>query len=336
MATVRLSDVQFDEDVYLSYVQEDRPDRNAYTNSGVAVTSNAIQERANGEGEITSIPYWKDLDDSSENLSSDDPSQHATPDKIGTGKMVARKLFINNGWQSANLVSSLVGNEDPMRQIASRTSAYWRQRFAARIQAATLGAYNANAAGSGDMIFDVAVEDGSNVTADTRWTYDGFVDAMGTMGESADELAMLAVHPDTMSQLRKQQQIEFIQDANTGIMIPTYNGLRLLEDKKLPVIAGATSGFKYVSVLYRAGAFGYGEGSPKYPVATEMDELAGNGAGVETLVERKEWIIHPEGYRWNESSVAGQSPTVSEFETAANWSRQFERENVGMAFYVHN
>lgn len=336
MATVRLSDVQFDEDVYLSYVQEDRPDRNAYTDSGVAVTSNAIQARANGEGEITTIPYWKDLDASGENMSSDDPAEYATPDKIGTGKMVARKLFINNAWQSANLVSSLIGNEDPMRQIAARTSAYWRQRFAARIQAATLGIYSDNAAGTGDMIFDVAVEDSTAVTADTQWTYDGFVDAMGTMGESADELAMLAIHPDTMTQLRKLQSIEYIQDSETGIMIPTYNGLRVVEDKKLPVIAGTTSGFKYVSVLYRAGAFGYGEGSPKYPTAVEMDELAGNGAGVETLVERKEWIIHPEGYAWQESSVADQSPTVAEFEAAANWSRAFERENVGMAFYVHN
>ena len=336
MATVRLSDVQFDEDVYLSYQQEDRPDRNAYTESGVAVTSNALQSRANGEGEITSIPYWKDLDATGENVSSDDPAQYATPDKISTGKMVARKLFINNAWQSANLVSSLIGNEDPMRQIASRTAEYWRQRFAARIRSATLGIYLANDAGTGDMIFDVSTEDGDNATADNRWSYDGFVDAVGTMGENADALALMGVHPDTMTQMRKQQAIEYIQDSETGILIPTYNGKRLVEDKGLPVIAGGTSGFKYVSVLYKAGAFGYGEGSPKYPTAIEMDELAGNGAGVETLVERKEWIIHPEGYAWQEDTVTGQSPTISEFETAANWARVFDRENVGLAFFVHN
>lgn len=336
MATVRLSDVQFDPDVYLSYVQEDRPDRNAYTDSGVAVTSNALQARASGEGEITTIPYWKDLDATGENMSSDDPAVSATPDKIGTGKMVARKLFINNAWQSANLVSSLIGDEDPMRQIASRTSAYWRQRFAARIRGATLGIYAANAAGSGDMIFDVSTEDGANATAANRWSFEGFVDAVGTMGENADALALMGVHPDTMTQMRKQQAIEYIQDSETGILIPTYNGKRLVEDKGLPVIAGGTSGFRYVSVLYKAGAFGYGEGAAKYPTAVEMDELAGNGAGVETLVERKEWIIHPEGYQWTETAVAGQSPTVAEFETASNWSRVFERENVGMAFFVHN
>lgn len=336
MATTRLSDVQFDPEVYLSYVQEDRTDRNAYIASGVATTNAVLAERANGDGDITSIPYWKDLDASSENLSSDDPSVYATPDKIGTGKMTARRAHINNAWQSANLVSSVLGSENPMRQIASRTNAYWEQRFAARIQAATLGIFNENAADTGDMIFDVAVEDSTNVTDSTKWSYEGFVDAVGTMGESADEIQLLAVHPDTMTQMRKQNQIEFIQDSETGLMIPTYNGKRLVEDKKLPVIAGTTSGFKYVSVLYKGGVFGYGEGTPERPVAVEYDELAGNGAGIETLVERKQWLIHPEGYRWTESSVAGDSPTVAEVEAAANWERQFERENIGMAFFVHN
>lgn len=336
MATVRLEDVQFDEDVYLSYLQEDRPDRNAYIASGVAVTSNELQARANGEGGLTSIPYWKDLDASGENNSSDDPEVHATPDKIGTGRMAARKIFINNGWQAANLVSSLIGDEDPMRQIASRTSAYWEQRFAARIQSATLGIFNANEAGDGDMIFDASTEDGDAATADNRWTFDGFVDARATMGESASNLAAIGVHPDTMTQMIKQQAIEYIQDSETGVMIPTYNGFRVVEDKKLPVIAGGTSGFKYVTVLYRGGAFGYGEGSPRRPVAVEFDESAGNGAGIETLWERKEWLIHPEGYRWTDTAVADLSPTIAEFETATNWAREFERENVGIAFYVHN
>lgn len=336
MATTRLSDVQFDPDVYASYVAEMRPDKNAYVASGVAITNDLLNQRAQGQGDVTSIPYWKYLDASSENISSDDPAVSATPDKIGTGRMVARRAHINNAWQSANLVSSVLGSENPMREIAARTNDYWNQRFAARIQAGTLGIYLENAGGSGDMIFDASTEDGNNATATNKWSYEGFVDAVGTMGESDDVIQLLAVHPDTMTQMRKQNQIEFIQDSETGIMIPFYNGKRLVQDKKLPVIAGTTSGFRYVSVLYKGGVFGYGEGTPERPVAVEYDELAGNGAGVETLVERKQWLIHPEGYKWTESSVAAESPTVAEFGLAANWERQFERENIGIAFFVHN
>ena len=336
MATTRLSDVQFDPDVYLSYVREERPDRNAYIASGVAVTNAVLADRANGDGDITTVPYWKFLDASGENISSDDPAAYATPDKLTTGKMVARRLHLNNAWQTANLVASTLGSDNPMAEIARQTANYWDQRFAARVQAATLGIYNSNAAGTGDMIFDASTEDGANATAANQWSFGGFVDALATAGESDDGLALLAVHPDTFTQMRKQDQIEFIQDSQTGIMIPTYNGKRVVRDKKLPVIAGATSGFKYVSVLYGAGVFGYAEGTPERPVATEYDELAGNGAGVETLVERKQWLIHPEGFQWTEASVAGGSPTTAEYETAANWSRVFERENVKLAFYVHN
>jgi len=336
MATVRLDDVQFDPDVYLSYLQEDRPDRNAFIASGVAATNAQLSARAAGDGDITSIPYWKDLNATAENISSDDPAVKATPEKITTGKLQARRVHINNAWQTANLVSSVLGSEDPMRQIASRTSAYWEQRFAARVQATALGLFLQNQAGSGDMIHDISLQTTVGVTDANRFNFEGFVDTLATVGESDDKLAMISVHPMTLARMRKSQQIDFVQDANTGIMIPFYNGKRVFVDKKMPVIAGTTSGQRYVSILYMAGAIGYGEALPTRPVAREYDELAGNGAGIETLVERKQWIIHPEGYRWTETTVAGDSPTVAETALPANWAREYLRENIGIAYFVHN
>jgi len=337
MATVRLSDVKWDNDVYLSYMQEDRTAKNAFIASGAAVTNAQLQQRAAGEGDLTTIPYWKDLDATSENLSSDDPDVHATPQKITTDKHTARRVHLNNAWQTANLVASVMGTEDPMRQIATRTAAYWDERFAERVQKTVLGIYLDNiAANSSDMIKDISTQDGTNATAANKFNFEGFVDAVATMGESDDKLTLMGVHPMTLAQMRKENQIDFIQDSETGLLIPFYNGKRVIVDKKLPVIAGTTSGARYVSVLYGAGCIGYGMALPARPVATEYDELAGNGAGVETLVERKQWIIHPEGYNWTESSVAGESPTTAEVALAANWERKFLRENIKLAFFVHN
>jgi hypothetical protein len=336
MATVRLSDVQYDADVYASYVQEDHPDTNAFVASGVAVTNALLAARAAGEGDITTIPYWKDLDYSSENISGDDPAVFATPNKIGTGKMVARNVHINNAWQTANLVAEVMGTENPMQQIASRTSMYWENRFEARIQAITKGLFLENEAGTGDMIHDVSLETTVGVAAANLFNFDAFVDARATMGESASMLALMAVHPDVMKTMVKLQQIDYIQDSVTGVLIPTYNGLRVIEDKKLPVIAGTTSGFRYVTALYKTGVFGYGDAPAQRPVATEFDELAANGAGIETLIERKQWLIHPEGYAWTETTVVDESPTVAEVALPANWNRVFERENVGIAFLITN
>ena len=82
MSTVRLSDVKWDNEIYLSYLQEDRTAKNAFIASGAAVTNAQLQQRAAGEGDLTTLPYWKDLDATSENISSDDPSVLATPQKI--------------------------------------------------------------------------------------------------------------------------------------------------------------------------------------------------------------------------------------------------------------
>ena len=185
MATVRLSDVQWDNDVYLSYMQEDRTAKNAFIASGAAVTNAQLQQRAAGEGDLTTIPYWKDLDATSENLSSDNPAVYATPQKITTDKHTARRVHLNNAWQTANLVASVMGTEDPMRQIATRTAAYWDERFAERVQKTVLGIYLDNiAANSSDMIKDISTQDGNNATAANKFNFEGFVDAVATMGES--------------------------------------------------------------------------------------------------------------------------------------------------------
>lgn len=72
-----------------------------------------------------------------------------------------------------------------------------------------------------------------------------------------------------------------------GIFIFIYNGLCLVEDKKMLVIVGIFFGFCYVFVFYCVGVFGYGEGVLIWLVVIEYDELVGNGVGVEMLVECK-------------------------------------------------
>lgn len=332
--TTRIADIAFDPDVYASYMQENDPSMNAFLASGAMVTTPMLNQRAAGEANITTIPYWKDLDNSTENISSDDPTKFATPNKIDTGTMVARTVHINNLWETTNLAAEISAT-NPMQQIQSRTNNYWVNRMSDRLQSTQTGLYLANV-GTDDMIIDISTEDGNSATDANKFNFDGFVDAYSTMGENANKLALISVHPEQMKAMRKENKIEFIQNSETGLSIPMYNGLRVIEDKKQPVIAGTTSGFRYVATIYAAGAFGLGEALAKRPVAVEYDEKACDGAGLETLAERKQWIIHPEGYKWTESSVAGLSPTVAECALAANWERQFDRENVALAWLVTN
>ena len=334
MATL-ISDIEFDADVYASYMQEDDTAKNAFISSGVIAVDPTLTARANGEADTTSIPYWNDLDNSSENISSDAPGTFATPSGIDTGKMRARRIHINNAWQTSDLAAEVSG-QNPIAQIQSRTSNYWVNRLSARVQGMQTGLFLENEAGTGDMIVDVSIEDGDNALAANLWSFDTFVDGYSTMGENANKLALLVVHPVVMKQMRKENNIEFIKDSDTGLMIPFYNEMRVVEDKKQPVIAGTTSGFRYVSTVYAAGAFGMGQALAETPVEVERAALAGNGAGIETLVERKQMILHPGGYDWTETTVAAESPTVAECALPANWVRKFLRENVAMAWIVSN
>jgi len=114
-------------------------------------------------------------------------------------------------------------------------------------------------------------------------------------------------------------------------------GRRVIVDDGMPVEDGATSGNVYTSVLFGEGAMGYGEGSATTPVEVERNALQGDGGGVEILVERKSWLIHPFGMR----ITAGTTPTAASFSltelrAAATWDRVVERKNIPLAFLKTN
>jgi len=155
------------------------------------------------------------------------------------------------------------------------------------------------------------------------------------MGDVATDLQAIAVHSRIMAQMVKNDDIVYIPDSQGMLTIPTYMGLRVIVDDGMTVRAGTTSGFVYTSVLFGAGAFGYGEGSAKVPVALDREEAKGNGGGIETLWERKTWLLHPFGYQAT-GTPSGVSFTTTELAAATSWSRVVERKNVPIAFLQTN
>ena len=57
MASTQISDIEFDPDVYASYMQENDPALNAFLASGALTSDPILNARAAGEAEITSIPF---------------------------------------------------------------------------------------------------------------------------------------------------------------------------------------------------------------------------------------------------------------------------------------
>ncbi|MGI9573903.1 major capsid protein [Alloalcanivorax xenomutans] len=336
MASTLLSDVIIPE-VYSDYQAENSPEKTAFFQSGVAVRNPMLDQKANSGGDMLNVPFWKDLDASAEpNYSTDNPADLATPQKVVADKQIARMAYLNQGYSSADLSGEIAGS-DPIQRVRNRFGTYWMRQWQRRLIPALNGVLADNVANDGgDMVEDIAIEDGNNATDANLFSRTAFTGAAFTLGDMFESTSAIAVHSVVYKRMVDNNDVEFIPDSEGNLTIPTFLGRRIIVDDGMPVVAGATSGFKYTSVLFGEGAVGYGEGTPKMPVELQREANQGNGGGVETLWERKSWLIHPFGFAWQEASVAGESPTWAELATAANWNRVVARKNVPLAFLTTN
>jgi len=336
MALTQLSDVQFDDEVYASYLSEMSVISTSFLNGGIIETNPLLNERANSPSRLTEIPAWKALDSSVEPNYSDDSETPAVPQKILTSLQTARVAHLNEAWKSADLIKEINGAE-PMRAIANSTNRYWQEQLQTRVFKSLNGIKADNVANdSGDMVNDIAIEDGDAATAANLISRAAVTATQFTSGDRYDSYGAMAMHSVVYNRLVDNDDIDFIPDSQGTTRIPTYLGLNVIVNDNLQVVAGGTSGFKYTSVFFGGAAIGFGSGMPKNPVEIEREALQGLGGGTETLVERNTWLLHPLGFAWTDSSVAGASPAWSELEAAANWNRVYERKNIPLAFLVTN
>jgi hypothetical protein len=337
MATVQLADI-IDVTVFQDLPAVNSPEKTAFYEGGVIARSPLLDTLANAPGKIAELPFWNDLDETSApNISNDDPASSATPDKITQGKQIGRALYLNKGWSASNLATELAMGENAMSHIRNRSDKYWTRQFQRYLIAGADGVLADNVANdSGDMVSDVAIEDGDNAAAANLFSRSNFTSAAFTLGDAFENTGVIGVHSVVYKRMVDNDDIDFIPDSQGRLTIPTFMGKRVIVDDGMTTVAGSTSGFKYTTVLFGEGAFGYGEGMPAKPVAVESKEAQGNGAGVETLWTRKTQLIHPFGFQFTSGSVAGDSATIAEMKLAANWDRVVARKNVPLAFLITN
>lgn len=334
MATTQIADVIVPE-YFHAYTSELATQMNKFFLSGVVTPNAVLNERLAAGGKVFDFPQWDSLGTPASNVSSDAPGSSATPNKHTAKEQIAVRLDRNNAWQSADLAGMLAGS-DPLNDVAGKVAGYWTLVYSSLLSQTITGVIADNIANdSSDMINDVGTDATGTPAATELFSAEAYIDAAATLGEHQDEISALAVHPTVYSRMKKLDLIDFIPDSESKKEIATYQGARVILDSLLPTITG-TNRTKYYSILFTPGSFGWGETAPKVPVAVDRDELAGDGGGVETLSTRKAVCLHPNGFKFTSSSVAGASPTNAELATAANWDRVSLRENVGWAVLSTN
>jgi hypothetical protein len=341
MANTLINDVIIPE-IYADYLAVDGPEKTAFFAAGVAARNPLLDTMASGGGRILTVPFWKDLDASDEpNYSTDATTDVAAPAKVVAGEQIARLAFLNQGYSSADIAAELAGS-DPMQRVRNRFGTYWMRQWQRRVIASLEGLLADNVANdSSDMVNDVSGATNADVTASTVFSRAAFTGAAFTSGDHFDDYQAVAVHSVVYKRMVDNDDVEFVPDSQGQLTIPTFMGRRIIVDDGLPFTpaAGALAGdaaAKYTSILFASAAIGYGEGTPRTPVEIEREAAQGNGGGIETLWERKQWLIHPFGFQFTSNTVTGQSPTWANLRLAVNWNRVVERKNVPIAFLTTN
>lgn len=336
MALVQLTDVIIPE-IFNDYDAVNSPEKHAFFDSGIVVRNPQLDAKAGSGGDAVNLPFWKDLDTTVDpNISTDNAGSSSTAQKISAGRQIAYSANLNQSWAAADLAGELAGS-DPMRRIRNRIDNYWVKQWQKRLVAATNGILADNVANdAGDMVNNVASETIAGQTVDTGFTKANFIDAAMTMGDAFTDTSVVGMHSVIYSTLVKNNEIAFIPDANGNLTIPTYAGYRVVIDDGMAVRPGTTDGFVYTTVLFGAGAFGWGAGSPRVPTAVEREESQGDGGGVETLFSRKTWLLHPFGFE-QATAPASNAHTIAELNLALTWNRVVDsRKSIPMAFLQTN
>lgn len=334
MSAVQLADVEFQQKL-ARYTIEYSKENSALFESGVVADDPHLAKMFAEGGLIQQVPTWNDLADTDPNISSDDPSGNATPEKITSKKHRATILHRNKGYSAMDLAGAVAG-EDPVQAVINkRIGPYWTRHFNSTAVSIGKGLLADNIANdAGDMVIEAATSALTAVSAATRFSRELAVDAAHTMGDAAEDLKAIAVHSSIRAKMLKDDDIEFTKPSENGMVIETYKGLRVIVSDALPSEQSGTNPIVYTSILFGDGFFHFGDVTmkQKQPIGYERDESAGNGGGMEEIWSRRSFWFHPEGFDYTDASSLGATPTNAELELAVNWDRSFDRKNCKVAF----
>ncbi len=327
MAVTRVSDVIVPE-IFNPYVTKRTLASSALFKSGLVQAVPELTGVVNEGGMIYHMPFWANLTGSDEVLKDRD-GWGLTPAKIQAGQDLATQLLRGKAWSASDLSASLSGSK-PMQAIGDQVSDYWNERMEE-----TLGNILKGIFGTGGALASTHVNDISTTStpgASNKISGAAMIETMSRLGDKFSDIVAIAMHSVAYFQLVTQNLIVYLKEADNTTEYPTYLGKRVVIDDDMPIITdGGTT--KYMSILFAAGAMGYAEGKPEVPTETDRDSLG----GVDVLITRKHYILHPRGVKWNGiGKIADLSPTNAELATPANWEKVYRDKEIKMVALIHN
>lgn len=319
MAGTTLTDVIVPE-LFTPYVTRRTMELSALFQSGI-VTNNAEFDRLASEAApIHNMPFFEDLTGDSEAVIE---GKDLTANKITSNKDVSVTIRRAMMWSATDLSAALAGS-DPMAAIGDLVAGFWARDMQKELINLLTGVFSAST--MTNHVLDVSAEEGAgaNISASV------FIDALQKLGDAQGNLTAVAMHSATKSYLKKQNLITTERDS-TSVEFEAYQGRRVIVDDGCPV-----SGDVYTTYLFGQGAIALGNGNPVGFVATEVDRDKKKGSGVDYLINRRTFILHPRGIAYQKASQTNvETPTREELAKATNWKRVYEDKAIRLVAIKH-
>lgn len=329
MPVTKLSDVIVPE-LFTPYVVNRTMELSALFQSGI-ITNNAEFDRLASEAApIHNMPFFEDLTGDSEDIIED---EDLTPKKITSNKDVSTTIRRANLWAATDLSAALAGS-DPMAAIGDLVAGYWSREYQKILIQVLTGVFGSHDGGSGetvtplgDHILDIST---LSTAAAQKISASAFIDALQLLGDAQGQLTAVAMHSATKAYLKKNNLIATERDS-TDVEFETYQGRRVIVDDGCPVKNDV-----YTTYLFGQGAIAFGNGSPVGFISTEVDRDKKKGSGVDYLINRKTFIMHPRGVKWtNLDREHVETPTKAELMNAINYERVYEPKQIRIVAFKH-
>lgn len=319
MAGTTLADVIVPE-LFNPYVINRTMELSALFNSGIVAHSPQFDKLASEAAPLHNMPFFEDLQGSSEAILE---GKDLTANKITSNKDVSTTIRRAMMWSATDLSAALAGS-DPMAAIGSLVAGFWARDMQKELINELNGVFAADT--MKNHVLDISKNTGkaANISASS------FIDALQLLGDAQANLTAVAMHSAVKSYLKKQNLIVTERDS-TSVEFDTYQGRRVIVDDGCPVTDGV-----YTTYLFGQGAVAYGNGNSVGFAQTEVDRDKKKGSGVDYLINRRTFILHPRGVAFQNAVRANaENVTREELANATNWKRVYEEKQIRMVAFKH-
>lgn len=320
-------------ELFNPYVIKLTMEKSALVQSGIVANDGEFDRLASQAAQTVNMPFYSDLTGESEAVVE---GGDLTADKISAKKDVAVILRRAKMWSATDLSAAMSGS-DPMAAIGGLVSGFWVRDMQKELIAVLKGIFGTYTPSGGSAttplssnIYDISKGSGDAA----KWSGSAFIDAQQQLGDAKTQLTAIAMHSAVEAALRKQDLIE-TQTPSNALPFDTYMGKRIIIDDGCPY-TGTGANMVFSTYLFGNGAVALGNGTPEGFVATEIDRDKKKGSGVDYLINRKTYILHPRGIKFTGADMANsEGPSRTELTNAENWSPVYDYKQIRIVEFKH-